>query len=435
MSINWHMDYLADELQEVVIRAAERKPKEADLLINIPPGTSKSTICTIMLPAWAWAIDPTLRIMTASYSASLSMAHAVKSRDVIRSQRYRELFPEVKIKPDQDNKTNYENTAGGQRYATSTTGTITGFHAHLIIVDDPLNAQEAASIKKLEGAEQFINNTIATRKVNKDDTPTILVMQRLHEKDPSGLWIENESAKHICLPAILSDDVKPESLKEKYSHGLLDPKRMGEETLNGLRKSLGSYGFAGQFMQTPVPIEGALWQSEWFHRIPKREIPELQFLGTDFDLAYTKDDRNSASAWITAGSTTDPETRERRMYILDAGAVHAEFPELISRMKGIQAPHYVEAKASGKSAVQTLKAQGIPAIEVNVQGGDKIARATLMSPYAEAGQVYVADHIYDFLMHDVNQGLVKFPNAKDDLNDALVQAINRLLNKKKVVVF
>lgn len=111
---NWHIKFLCDSLQETVFRVKKRLPKLYDEIINIPPGTTKSTICTVMLPAWAWTVDPTLRIVTGSYSASLSTDHAVKSRDIIKSEKYRRLFPEVEIKKDQDNKTHYKNTGGGR---------------------------------------------------------------------------------------------------------------------------------------------------------------------------------------------------------------------------------------------------------------------------------------------------------------------------------
>ena len=432
---NWHMDLLCQHLQDLLFQVKDRRPDTQDLLINIPPGTTKSTICTIMLPAWAWTIDPTLRILTASYSASLSTTHAIKSRDIIRSDRYRALFPGVKIKKDQDNKTQYENVAGGQRYATSVGGTITGFHGHLLIVDDPLNAQEAASEVKLDAAEKFMDQTLSTRKIDKQGTPTILIMQRLHVRDPAGTWMANrkDQITHLCIPGVKTEWIKPESIGKHYdaNGGLLDPKRLGVQALNKLKSQLGSYGYAGQILQSPIPLEGALWQAAWFKPIPRNQIPELKMHATDWDLAYTKNERNSASAWITAG------LHDKHMYVTGAGAVHAEFPQLINRMKTTHPPHYVEGMASGKSAVQTLTAQGIPAKEVAVQGGnDKIARTTLMSPYVEAGLVYIAEDILDYLLNDPHQGLINFPNGThDDLNDAFTQAINRILNRKKVIVF
>jgi len=431
---NWHIDYLADELQQIVWRAADRKPKDADLVINIPPGTTKSTLTTIMLPAYAWAVDPTLKIITCSYSSTLSIAHALKSRDIVRSDKYRRLFPEVQIKKDQDNKSQYETTAGGQRLATSVGGTITGFHAHIIIVDDPINAQEAISDTLLDKAGKFMDETLATRKIDKAGTPTIMVMQRLHDRDPSGRWLSREKSpvKHICLPGIKSSDIKPPELAEYYDNegaGLLDHKRLGVAELNELKTRLGSYGWAGQVLQSPIPREGAIWQPSWF-RLGK-EVPELRYLATFWDLAYTKNEKNSASAYVRAGTDA-----QGNCWVVDAGYHFKEFPALVQVMAAKEGPHIVENKASGKSAVQVLKSHGLPAREYQVKGTDKIARTTLVTPYAEAGKLILTPQAAEVLLQDPQQSVLKFPNAAhDDLNDALVMAMTKLLAKPKVVIF
>lgn len=432
---NWHIKYLCDELQKIVERVAKREDKLYDLIINIPPGTSKSTIATVMLPAWSWTIDPRIRSLTASYSSSLSTDHAIKSRDIIKSDKYQEYFPNLSIKKDQDNKTHYKNDFGGERYATSVTGTVTGFHAHLIVVDDPLNPKGASSDVERQTANNFMDVTLSTRKVSKSVTPTILVMQRLHEMDCTGNWLDKKgkNIKHICLPGELSNDVKPIELKDNYINGLLDIDRLTNNDLRELKINLGSYGYAGQIMQTPSPIDGGIWQ-QTIIPIDDKEmdviLPNLTYLASDWDLAYTKTESNSASAYVTAG------LYESKMYIDDIGFDWLEFPMLINYMKSKQKPHYIEAKASGKSAKQTLTNQGIPAIEVSVTGGDKIARATLATPYCESGMVYCRRSILDKLYHDNKQGILVFPNGKgDDLQDALVQSINRLLAKPQVFIF
>ncbi len=432
---NWHIEYLCNELQTMVQRVKNREAKEYDLIINIPPGTSKSTIATVMLPAWAWTIDPTIRSLTASYSASLSTDHAIKSRDIIRSDKYRLYFPELEIKKDQDNKTHYKNDFGGERYATSVTGTVTGFHAHLIVVDDPLNPKGASSDVERENANNFMDVTLSTRKVSKSITPTILVMQRLHELDCTGNWLEKKGKllKHICLPGEISNDVRPIELREKYIDGLLDTQRLTKKDLSELKINLGSYGYAGQIMQTPSPLDGGIWKQNIIP-IDDKELdllkPNLKHFASDWDLAYTEKQTNSSSAFVTAG------LHENKMYIDNLGYDWLEFPQLIRYMRSKQAPHYIEAKASGKSAKQTLTNQGIPAIEVKVTGGDKIARATLATPYAESGLIYCRRSLLEKLYYDDKQGILVFPNGKgDDLQDALVQSINRLLSKPQFFTF
>jgi len=428
---NWHIPYLCGELQKVVEKVVRREAKDYDLIINIPPGTTKSTIVTVMLPAWAWIKDPSIRTLTASYSASLSTDHSIKSRDIIRSDKFKLYFPEVELKKDQDGKTHYKNNSGGERYATSVTGSITGFHAHLLIVDDPLNPKEAASEVQRETANEFMDVTLSTRKVNKSVTPTILVMQRLHQLDCTGNWLQKEKeVKHICLPGELSKDVSPIELREKYIDGMLDPVRLSKRDLKELQTNMGSYGYSGQIMQTPTPLDGGIWQ-KWIKSVPDNDFPEeLERHGTDWDLAYTEKQTNSASAYVTAG------TKEGKMYISDLGFDWLEFPKLIPYMKSKKQPHHIEGKASGKSAQQTLTSQGIPAIEVKVEGGDKVARAVMATPFAESGMVYCKQSLINKLYNDSRQGILLFPNNEnDDLQDALVQSINRLLNQPQVFFF
>lgn len=429
---NWHIEFLCDELQEIVERVARREENPHDTIINIPPGTTKSTLITVMLPVWAWIRDPRIRALTASYSSALSTEHALLSRDILKSDRFKRYFPDIQIKTDQDNKTNYRNTKGGQRFSTSVGGSATGQHAHLLIVDDPINPKEATSEVIMTTANNFMDRTLSTRKTDKKVTATILVMQRLHTQDPTGHWLakEGKKIKHICLPGRESKNIKPYRLKENYVDGLLDPVRMDEGVMEQLQTDLGSYGFAGQIMQTPSPDGGGIWK-KWFVAIPDEDFPtDLENIGTDWDLAYTEKEENSASAYCTAGK------KGTNMYIDEIGFIWAEFPKLITYMNKRRFPHYIEAKASGKSAKQVLTNRGIPAIEVEIQGGgDKIARTRLATPYAEAGQIYCRRSILDRLYNDIQQGLLLFPTTHDDLNDAVVQAINRLLAGHQQFVF
>lgn len=452
---NWHIEYLCDEIQRDVLRICKlpeqkvqgftlpekaREPKIHDVLVNIPPGTTKSTILSVMLPAWAWAVDPTLRIGTASYSGDLSMGLAVKSRDIIQSDRYRKYFPKVEIRADSNNKGHYINTEGGERYATSTGGTIVGIHFHLIIVDDPVNTKQVNSEMQLEEACDFINTTLSTRKVDKKVALTIMVMQRLHEKDPSGDWIskmqeEGFPLKWICLPAKLGEDgeVYPPALESRYHGEYLDPIRLDDTVLKAAHIQLGSYGYAGQMGQNPTPKGGGIWQ-QWFVPVADKDMPtpdQMTGYGTDWDTAYTSNKANASSAAVVSGRIG------HIMYIDRVAWFNKEFPELINTiMYGFPFPHYIEAKASGKSAKQTLVNAGHPAEEVQV-AGDKLVRARTASPIAERKQVYVRASILEKIYNDREQGLLRFPKGpKQDLADTIAQAICRHLGKpeRKIIV-
>jgi phage terminase large subunit-like protein len=121
------------------------------------------------------------------------------------------------------------------------------------------------------------------------------------------------------------------------------------------------------------------------------------------------------------------------MYIDWIDFAWLEFPEMVEYMKEQPAPHYIEAKASGKSAKQTLSTQKIAAIEIKVDGGDKVARTKMVTPFAESGMICIRKSQIDKLLNDERQGILKFPNGKyKDLNDALCQAIARHFQKNKI---
>lgn len=423
---NWHMQVLCDELQYVYKLVIDRKPKEYDLIINIPPGTSKSTICTIMAQAWSWTVDPTLRHITGSYSDALATEHSVKMRDLVNSDLYKAFYPEIKIKPDENNKTNYKTLQRGQRYTTSVGASVTGIHAHIITVDDPLNPKQAASDVELSNANDWLDSTLSTRKVDKELTPTILIMQRLHMNDCTGHLLSKDiKIKHINLPAEDSEDVRPLELRLSYKDGLLDTKRLSRSVLANMLAMLGTAGYAAQFEQRPVPKDGLKWR-KWFKAVPDMYFPMLEdftIYRTYWDLAYTENHKNSACAYITAGVNAHDNT----IWIYDLGWDWLEAPELIKYMSSKPAPHMIEAKASGKSMKQTLVRQGINAIEMPVVGGDKVARSANASPVAEAGRVYVKASLIDKLYNDPKQGILYFPNGvHDDLADVLAMCLQDL---------
>ena len=420
-----HMEVLCNEIQAAYELVFLRQKKAYDLVINVPPGASKSTIVTIMAPAWSWVRDASIRHISGSYSGSLATEHSVKSRDIIESDLYRLYFPDVELKHDKGQKTNYETTKLGQRYATSVGGSVTGVHGHILTIDDPLNPKQAVSKAALEEANNWMDKTLSMRKVNKSVSLTVLIMQRLATDDPTGHMLAKGRAnvRHICLPGELSNDVKPADYKSIYQNGLLSPRRLSRTDLAESKINLGSAGYAGQIDQRPVQEGGLIWK-KWFIELDDALFPDkktMSFVGTDWDLAYTDKETNAASAYVTSGKLNN------KMFIDDLGAVYFEFPELLRFMKKTKAPHYIEAKASGKSAKQTLVKNGIPAIEVEVSGGDKVARARFASPYAEAGMVYIRKSLADFLYNDSRQGILNFPKGSHmDVADSLAQAMQRI---------
>ncbi len=437
---NWHIQYLCDELQEITERVKRREAKLYDLIINIPPGSSKSTIVSQMLPAWAWTIDATIRTIGSSHSKTLSIDQAEKCRMIIQSMRYQEYFPAIEIMHTTEAKSHFKNSKNGERYATSTGESRIGIHGHMIIVDDPLNPKEAMSEADRLSANKHISQTLSTRKVDKKVTVTILIMQRLHEDDPTGHMLKKKKGniKHICLPAEASNQVKPPELKERYVDGLLDPVRMDATVLQEAKDDLGSYGYAGQFKQQPADDTGGIIKRIWFKYYKTNQLIERALAGNEsivyhfwIDGAYTEDAANDPTGLFCACKIGN------FAYIIDAEKVLLEFPDLIRHIKTYvlktgyekQSKIYVEPKATGKSIVQQIKRDTLlNIIEDESPKDSKIERAHAASPTIESGRVLLpegAPWVEAFL-----DEVCTFPRAAHDEHvDNLVAMVRRFFGK------
>lgn len=430
---NWHIKFLCDRLQQC-FETWKRGESQPDLVINVPPGTSKSTSCTQLFPAWLWVVEPSMRIISSSYSGDLSTAHAVKSRDCLKSDKFQQYFPGlIEFKQDSDGKTAYKNTKKGERYTTSTGGAVTGVHGDCIIIDDPINPKKAASDVERTTANKHVNETLSTRKTDKKRTFTILIMQRLHEKDPTGEWLKKKAGKvdHICLPGEESDLVKPAHLRAKYYMGLLDANRLDREALDKLRTDLGSYGYAGQISQNPAPDGGGILKRNWFGKITYADF--LQKYGTrpvwqfDADTAYTEDQENDPTGMLASCYI------DNTLYIREASQAWLELPELVKALPEFvkrngytpQSKLHIEPKASGKSTSQTLRrTTALNIVEAPAPKDDKVTRVNNAAPFVEAGRAVLIDGSWN---EDFLHQCATFPKGEhDDMLDCMVQAIERI---------
>ena len=429
---NWHIPYLCEELERLSDCIVHRQPKPYDLIINIPPGTTKSTIVTIMWPVWLWTLDPTIRIITNSYSGGLSLEHATKSKDIILSDKFQRLFPNIQIRRDKSGKQNYENTETGFRYATSTGATITGFHAHVIINDDPQNPKQAESDQMRIQANEH-TKTLSSRKVDKANTPVVTIMQRLHEDDVTGYLLKKkgENIRHICLPAEDCDDVKPSGLRARYVDGLLDPVRLSRAVLDEAKTDLGSRGYAGQYGQSPVAAGGNIIKEAWFKRISQAEFKALRFhepmhffLDSAYDEQQTKSDNDPSGIIATCRIGNN-------VYVTNAKKVWKDFPDLIAFLpEFLYANDYtgesslrIEPKANGKSIVQVLERETtLNVTETPTPTDSKAVRLHAVSPKIECGRCWLVEGDWN---EEFIGEVCGFPNkTHDEYVDILGYALN-----------
>ncbi len=441
---NWHIELFCDELQTIAKRTADGLPKEYDLIINVPPGTSKTTTITIMFPVWCWLNWHWMRFITASYSGALSLESAEYSRDIIRSQKFQELFPELSVKQDKDTKSNFRivkteagtEKFGGNRYSTSVGGTLTGFHGHIIIVDDPLDPNRATSEVELANANRWLDQTLSTRKIDKAVTPMIMIMQRLHENDPTGhiLAKKKTNVRHICLPGEIKNyrkSLKPAQLADKYVDDLLDPVRMNWQTLKDLEADLGQYGYAGQIGQSPAPPQGGMFKVDHINivdTLPPENVSGIvrawDKAGTMKGGAYTvglKLYRYANGRFIVADVVRGQWSSEEREDIIrhTAGADGKEVMICIEQEPGSG------GKESAEATVRNLAGYSV---RIDRPTGDKVYRADPVSVQVNSGNVAL-------LRGDWNAAFVEelrnFPyGTYKDQVDALSMAFHQLVRKK-----
>lgn len=434
---NWHIPFLCEELQKLAINLKERKPKPYDIIINIPPGTTKSTIVSVMFPAWLWTIDPTLRVISNSYSGDLSIELATKSKDIIDSDKYKSYFPNVVMRRDKNGKQHYENDRGGFRYATSTGATITGYHAHIIINDDPVNPKQANS-ESMRATANAHTQTLSSRKVNKENTPVVTIMQRLHEDDVTGYLLKKkgENIRHICLPAELCENVSPQEVKEKYIDGLLDPIRLSRSVLEEAKIDLGSVQYAGQYEQRPTAEGGNIVKAEWFKRISLQEFNALRFnepIHFYLDTAYKE--RNLSADNDPSGILAACKIGNN-IYIVKAQRVWKSMPDLLRFIPDFMSSCgadgssvlHVEPKANGESVVQMLEEySNINVKRTPTPTDSKMVRFVAVTPRIECGRTFIVEGDWNETYLDE---VCAFPNAShDEFVDITGYAINDLLNE------
>jgi phage terminase large subunit-like protein len=417
-----HDIVLADVLQRVADGEIKR------LMVFEPPRHGKSELASRLFPAYYQWLHKYRSIGLTSHADTLAFGLSRKARDY-----YRETGRIVKEEASSPRE--WHTQDDGIMWAVGRGGSITGKGADLLIIDDPIKGiKEANSDKIRNDLIDWYDSDFYTRL--EPNGAIILIQTRWHEDDLAGKLLDREDFEpehwHVVNFEALKESIPiefPETCTvepdNRQTGEALCPERFTKERLEKIRNK-NQRIFLSLYQQRPTSPEGNLWKRGWFPESNVFNIsdcPKIIDDGIDWDTAYTEDEQNAASAFVRAGWCE----KNQAIYVTDLDFRWLEFPELIKWMKSLRAPHYIEKKASGKSAKQTLTRLGIKAKEVEVSGGDKIARTTLATWIAEELRIFVARHIIDKLLDDEQQGILKFPNGKyKDLNDAFVQMINRL---------
>jgi predicted phage terminase large subunit-like protein len=417
---NWHIDAQIFRLEQV------RHGRSARLVENLPPGYLKSELTSALWVAFVLGNDPTKRIIVISHGTELAVALANLFRMIVNSTQYKRLFPRMRVSRTKNTEYEVVTTAGGFRLATAIDGAITGRHADIIIIDDPLKAADASSKSKREHVNEVYRNTIVHRLNDKRNGAIIIVMQRLHIDDLCGYVLKGPDPwDSVILPAIATrtEDIPigEQRFYRRQEGEALHAERESLDDLKRQRAQMGADYWAAQYQQEPIPPDGALIKRQKirrYERVPMRV--QGSYILQSWDTALRTDEKNSYSVCVTL------LVYNENYYVLHVFRDRLEFPELRAKAENLAREYkpdriVVEDSAFGQALVDELKKAGYRAIHFRPEG-NKVARMSVQSIKIENGQVFLPTQAA--WLDDFEAELFAFPDAPhDDQVDALSQAL------------
>ena len=415
-----HHKVMAKKFEEIATGKIKR------LIINMPPRHTKSEFASFMLPAWFLGKFPNKKIIQCSNTAELAVGFGRKVRNLVDSEAYARIFPNVSLRSDSKAAGRWSTSGNGEYFAIGVGGTVTGKGADLLIIDDPHSEQEAALASGDPSVFDKVYEwyTSGPRQRLQPGGSIVVVMTRWAKRDLTGKILQSmvdkdgETWEVINFPAILP------------SGNPLWPEFWSLAELEALQLELPASKWNAQYQQSPTSEEGAIVKREWWKEWKEDRPPRCEFIIQSWDTAFTKSERSDYSACTTWGVFyLNENPNDPNVILLDAFKKRMEFPELKEKAFN----HYkewepdafvVEAKASGAPLIFELRAMGISVSEFTPsRGNDKMVRINSVADLFASGKVWApATRWADELIEE----MAAFPNSDhDDLVDSSTQALIR----------
>jgi len=418
---NWHLDLIASKLEDCMAGRIRR------LIINIPPRHLKSLFASIALPAFWLGHHPNAKLICVSYAQELATALSSSCLQVMRSPWYRRWFRKTRLSSKRQTQDSFATTLGGYRLATSVGGVLTGRGGDVIIIDDPLKPEEAASDAQRAKVNRWYSETLYSRLNRQTTGVIILVMQRLHEDDLVQYVQGKEKWEVLSLPAIAEAEEchrfhSPAGPQEVIRHPgePLHAAMQSLEILEGIRANLNEYAFSAQYQQRPVPLGGGLVKSAWWTTYDSEPRPFERIIQS-WDTASKGGELNDFSVCTTWG------WKEKKLYLLDVFRKKLNYPDLKREVVGLTGrfkPNIIliEDAATGTSLIQELPREGVRGIQGCKPKDDKQTRLYTQLCWFEGGNLLLPKAAPWLAGYKAE--LEGFPNAAhDDLVDSTTQVL------------
>lgn len=439
---NWHTDAMAVHLE------AAYKGEIRNLLINVPPGCGKSLTTCVFGPTYAWVQQPGLAWIFASFDAGLTHRDSKHTLRLLQTPWFRNRWGDKVMVSDEAAEGEYATMQGGFRFSTSVNGKATGRHPDIVVVDDPIKPKEITKTN-LEACRTWWKGTMYSRARDQATVRRICIMQRLHQDDLAGMFIDEGKWEHVRLPMRFeTNSVSVTNLPWKDPRTeegeLLWPGHFPEEVVKDIEGTMGSYYVASQYQQRPSPEAGNVFLRTWFQNFnpDPKALPTFDQLCQSWDCTFKDSDGTDfvvGQVWGRKGST---------FYLLDEVRRRMNFSDTVEAIREMRRKWpkvnaiLIEDKANGPAVESVLSKELSGIVMVNPQGG-KVSRANATQPFFEAMNVFHPDPDFSdengrkpyYWVGQHREELANFPTGSyDDRVDACTQALIWLAEKRSAMV-
>ena len=395
------------------------------LVINMPPRHTKSEFASYLLPAWFLGKFPNKKVIQSSNTGELAVGFGRKVRNLVDSEAYKEVFPNLQLQQDSKAAGRWNTSKGGDYFAIGVGGTVTGKGANLLIIDDPHSEQEAALAATNPDVFDKVYEwyTSGPRQRLQPGGAIVIVMTRWAQRDLTGQVLKAAAARGgeqwevIEFPAIMPSG-KP-----------LWPEFWSIEELSALREELPNSKWQAQYQQNPVGNESAIIKRDWWKWWESEQPPHCEYILQTWDTAFEKNQRADYSAGTTWGVFTYEEDMTKHLILLNTYKKRVEWVELkrdvLAQYKEWEPDGMlIEKKATGAPLIYELRSMGIPVQEFTPsKGQDKIARLNAVSDIIASGKVWIPRTRW---AEELIDEIAAFPSGEhDDLVDATTLALMR----------
>ena len=407
-------------------RVAEGRTKR--LIINMPPRHTKSEFASYLLPSWFLGKFPQKKVIQTSHTAELAVGFGRKVRNLVDSDRYKDLFPDVALQADSKAAGRWATNYSGEYFAIGVGGAVTGKGADLLIIDDPHSEQEAAlaEVNPEIYDKTYEWYTSGPRQRLQPGGAIVVVMTRWSKKDLTGQVLKASAQRG-------GDEWEVIEFPALFENGSpLWPEFWSVNELMALKEELPNAKWMAQYQQNPTSESSAIVKREWWQIWEGDEPPYCEFTLMAWDTAFEKTNRADYSActlWGVFYQEDENGVEQANIILLNAFRDRMEFPTLkrraIEEYKEWDPDSIIiEKKASGAPLIYEMRAMGIPVQEYTpVKGNDKISRLNSVSDLFASGRIWAPNTAW---AEEVIDEVASFPAGEhDDYVDSTTLALMR----------